>query len=94
MSKGVTIGALYQCAWWHIIHGIYAYGGSIWHNLVVCVTENDYSQKLNLHNAMENRAKISAERDYVKPSLEAIYVEVEGGFSLSNDQEPSPWEDM
>ena len=94
MIKGATIVALYQCAWWHIIRSIYVDGGSIWHNLVVCVTENDYSQNLNLHNVMKNITRIGAMRDYVKPSCEVIYVEVEGGFSLSNDQEPSPWEDM
>ena len=58
------------------------------------VTENDYSQKLNLHNVMKNRANNGALHDYAKPSIEVIYVEVEGGFSISNDQEPSPWEDM
>ena len=51
-------------------------------------------KKLNLHNVMKNRANNGILHDYAKPSIEVIYVEVEGGFSISNDQEPSPWEDM
>lgn len=70
------------------------HGSSLWHNLVVYVTENDYSQTFNLHNIMETKSSLGALRNYVKPSMEVICVEVEGGFSLSNNQEPSPWEDM
>ena len=33
-------------------------------------------------------------RNYEAPSFEVVSVEVEYGFSLSNNQEPSPWEDM
>ena len=31
---------------------------------------------------------------YKSPSIEMVCVAVEGGFELSNNQEPSPWEDM
>ena len=43
---------------------------------------------------MEKKSSLGALRNYVKPSLEVVSVVVEGGFSLSNNQEPSPWEDM
>ena len=77
-----------------MVHRLYTVVGSIWHSLVVYVTENDYSQTFNLHSIMETKSSICALRNYVKPSLEVISVDVEGGFSLSNNQEPSPWEDM
>lgn len=35
-----------------------------------------------------------AHDNYVRPSVEVVSVAVERGFSLSNNQEPSPWEDM
>ncbi|MBQ8493290.1 MAG: hypothetical protein IJ464_03300 [Alistipes sp.] len=37
-----------------------------------------------------------SEIEYQSPRVELITVSVEGGFTLSddNDQEPSPWEDM
>lgn len=31
---------------------------------------------------------------YEAPSMEMVGVVVESGFELSNNQEPSPWEDM
>jgi hypothetical protein len=43
---------------------------------------------------MKETMQQRAERNYVRPSLEVIDVIVEQGFSLSNNQEPSPWEDM
>ena len=82
------------CMGRYMVHRLYTVVGSIWHSLVVCVTENDNSQNINLHNVMEKKSSFGASRNYVKPSLEVICVEVEGGFSLSNNQEPSPWEDM
>lgn len=76
-------------------YSLYAVGGSLWHSLVVCVTENDYSQTINLHSVMEKiLTYCAALRDYVRPSLEVVCVEVERGFAISNNQEPSPWEDM
>lgn len=75
-------------------HRLYAVGGSLWHSLVVCVTENDYSQTINLHSVMKKISACCALRDYVRPSLEVVCVEVERGFAISNNQEPSPWEDM
>jgi hypothetical protein len=75
-------------------HRLYAVGGSLWHSLVVYVTENDYSQTINLHNVMKKISACCALRDYVRPSLEVVCVEMERGFAFSNNQEPSPWEDM
>jgi hypothetical protein len=43
---------------------------------------------------MKEKMQQSAEHNYIRPSLEVIDVIVEQGFSLSNNQEPSPWEDM
>lgn len=82
------------CMGRYIVHRLYTVIGSIWHSLVVYVTENDYSQTIKLHNVMEKKSSLDALRNYVKPSLEVVSVVVEGGFSLSNNQEPSPWEDM
>ena len=44
MCKETTIGAYCICKGRHMGHTIYAEGGLLWHNLVVYVTENDYSQ--------------------------------------------------
>ena len=82
------------CKGRYMVHRLYTVVGSIWHSLVVYVTENDYSQTFKLHSVMEKKSSHGALRNYVKPSLEVICVEVERGFSLSNNQEPSPWEDM
>ena len=65
-------------------YSLYAVGGSLWHNLVVCVTENDYSQTINLHSVMKKISACCALRDYVRPSLEVVSVVVERGFALSN----------
>jgi hypothetical protein len=43
---------------------------------------------------MKKISACCALRDYVRPSLEVVCVEVERGFAFSNNQEPSPWEDM
>ena len=94
MCKGATRWAYCICKGRHMAHCLYAVGGSLWHSLVVCVTENDYSQTLNLHNIMKKNSACHAQRDYAQPSLEVVCVEVEHGFELSNNQEPSPWEDM
>ena len=82
------------CKGRYMVYRLYTVVGSIWHSLVVYVTENDYSQIFKLHNVMEKKSSLDALRNYVKPSLEVVSVVVEGGFSLSNNQEPSPWEDM
>ena len=55
-------------------YSLYAVGGSLWHNLVVCVTENDYSQTINLHSIMKKISACCALRDYVRPSLEVVCV--------------------
>ena len=82
------------CMGQYIVHKLYTVMSSIWHSLVVYVTENDYSQTFKVHNVMEKKSSLDALRNYERPSLEVVSVVVEGGFSLSNNQEPSPWEDM
>ena len=82
------------CMGRYIVHKLYTVMSSIWHSLVVYVTENDYSQTINLHNIMKKNSACCALRDYVRPSLEVVSVVVERGFAISNNQEPSPWEDM
>ena len=94
MCKGATRWAYCICKGRHMAHRLYAVGGSWWHSLVVYVTENDYSQTINLHSVMKKISACCALRDYVRPSLEVVCVEVERGFAISNNQEPSPWEDM
>ena len=96
MNVGATIGAYCICQGRHRVHNLSAEGGSLWHSLVVFVTENDYSQTINLHNVMETDKLTCrvAHDNYVRPSVEVVSVAVERGFSLSNNQEPSPWEDM
>ena len=43
---------------------------------------------------MTETKNLCAKCDYRSPSIEVVTVEVEGGYMLSNDQEPSPWEEM
>ena len=45
------------CMGRHIVHRLYTVMSSIWHSLVVYVTENDYSQTFKLHNVMEKKIK-------------------------------------
>jgi hypothetical protein len=42
----------------------------------------------------KNQVSHQLVQHYVRPSVEVLTVAVEEGFSTSNNQEPSPWEDM
>lgn len=66
------------------------------HNIVVMVTENDsFHKPLNSQFIMQTKNFSTRNKyAYKSPSIEMVCVAVEGGFELSNNQEPSPWEDM
>lgn len=66
------------------------------HNIVVKVTENDsFHKPLISQFIMQTRDfGVSNKRAYEAPSMEMVGAVVESGFELSNNQEPSPWEDM
>lgn len=42
----------------------------------------------------KNQVSHQQVQSYVRPSVEVVAVAVEHGFETSNNQEPSPWEDM
>lgn len=60
----------------------------------LCMLRRMTIHNINLHSSMKKIMHQRNVRNYEAPSLEVVSVEVEQGFSLSNNQEPSPWEDM